>query len=349
MAYQLSELAERLGAELHGDANATVERVAPLDRADEGCIAFYNDRKYRDALTQTGAAAVILGPDDLPLCPVAALVSDNPTLTFAHAARLIHPSPSVVGGCHPSAVVEASAQVDPSAWIGPTTVIEAGARIGERVHLGPGCIVGRGCEIGADSRLVARVTLCEGTRIGRRVLIHPGAVIGREGFGFAQDGERWVRVPQLGGVRLEDDVEVGANTTVDRGTLGDTVISAGAKLDNLIQIGHNCHIGENTAMAACAGISGSTRIGRNCTIGGAVGMAGHLTIADNVHFTGMAMVTRSFAEAGVYSGGLPATRSAVWRRTVARLRHLDELAQRIKRLEEQIAAAGDLPQSDPDA
>ena len=194
--------------------------------------------------------------------------------------------------------------------------------------VGPGCIIGAGCRIGEDSRLVARVTLCEGSVVGKRALLHPGCVIGREGFGFARDGERWVRVPQLGRAVLGDDVEIGVNSAVDRGALGDTVIGDGVKIDSLIQIGHNVHVGENTAMAACSGISGSTHIGRNCTIAGAVGMAGHLEIGDNVHFTGMAMVTRSFPEAGVYSSGIPAMPNAEWRRAAVRFRQLEDLARR---------------------
>jgi UDP-3-O-[3-hydroxymyristoyl] glucosamine N-acyltransferase len=197
--------------------------------------------------------------------------------------------------------------------------------------------------IAEDSRLVARVTLCERTRVGKRALLHPGAVIGRSGFGFAKDGERWVRIPQVGRAVLGDDVEVGANTTVDRGAIDDTVIGDGVKLDNHIQIGHNVHIGENTAMAANTGISGSTHIGRSCTIAGAVGVAGHLTIGDHVHFTGMAMVTRSFPESGSYSSGIPAMPSGEWRRNVARFRHLDELSRRLKKLEERVAALGGTP------
>jgi UDP-3-O-[3-hydroxymyristoyl] glucosamine N-acyltransferase len=238
--------------------------------------------------------------------------------------------------------------VDATAWIGPTAVVEEGAEIGPRVFVGPGCVIGAGCRIGEDSRLVARVTLSERTQVGKRVLIHPGAVIGREGFGFAKDGERWVRIPQLGRVRLGDDVEIGANTTVDRGALEDTVIADGAKLDNLIQIGHNCLIGENTAMAACSGISGSTRIGRNCTIAGAVGMAGHLEIGDNVHFTGMAMVTRSFQQPGLYSSGIPAMPNADWRRNAARFRHLDDLAKRLKRIEDALADKTNNPEREQD-
>jgi UDP-3-O-[3-hydroxymyristoyl] glucosamine N-acyltransferase len=222
-------------------------------------------------------------------------------------------------------------------------VIEAGAWIGPRVFVGPGCIVGEGTRVDEDSRLVARVTLCERTQVGKRALLHPGAVIGRSGFGFAKDGERWVRIPQVGRAVLGDDVEIGANTTVDRGAIDDTMIGNGVKLDNQIQIGHNVHIGENTAMAANTGISGSTRIGRNCTVAGAVGMAGHLMIGDQVHFTGMAMVTRSFPESGSYSSGIPAMPSGEWRRNVARFRHLDELSRRLKQLEERVAAMGGTP------
>ncbi|WP_133511158.1 UDP-3-O-(3-hydroxymyristoyl)glucosamine N-acyltransferase [Candidatus Thiosymbion oneisti] len=336
MAIRLQELADRLGVELRGDGERYVQRVETLKRADDVSLCFFGDRKYQAELRATGAAAVILAEPYVPLCPVTALVSANPYLTYARAVRLLHPEPAVTGGRHPSAVVAQSAQVDPSAWIGATAVVETSAEIGPRVFVGPGSIVGSGCRIDEDSRLVARVTLCAGTRVGKRVLIQPGAVIGREGFGFAKDGECWVRIPQLGGVRLGDDVEIGANTTVDRGALEDTLIADGAKLDNLIQIGHNCHIGENTALAACSGISGSTKIGRNCTIAGAVGMAGHLTIGDDVHFTGMAMVTRSFTEPGRYSSGIPAMPSAQWQRSIARFRHLDEFARRLKDLEEKL-------------
>jgi UDP-3-O-[3-hydroxymyristoyl] glucosamine N-acyltransferase len=334
LSLSLEELSRGIGAELRGSGDIRVSRVDTLARGDGTSIGFFTDHRYRDDLARTRAAAVVLAERDLGLCPAAALVTPDPQLAFARAARALHPPPAVVGGRHPSAVVAESARIDPSAWIGPTAVVEADAEIGRRVFVGPGCIVGAGCRLGDDTRLVARVTLCEGTQVGQRVLIHPGAVIGREGFGFAKDGERWLRIPQLGRVRLGDDVEIGANTTVDRGALDDTVIEDGAKLDNLIQIGHNCRIGENTAMAACSGISGSTQIGRNCTIAGAVGMAGHLLIGENVHFTGMAMVTRSFPDAGVYSSGIPAMPNMEWRRNAARFRHLDELARRLKRVED---------------
>ncbi len=283
---------------------------------------------------------MIVSTECAPEAPVPVLISENPYLTFARAAELLHPRPPVVGGVHPSAVVAPSARIDPSAWVGPLSVIEDGVVIGRGVFIGPSCVIGTGCSVGAQSRLVARVTLCEGTRVGRRVLLHPGCVIGREGFGFAKDGNRWVRIPQIGRTQLGDDVEIGANTTVDRGAIDDTLIADGVKIDNLIQIGHNVEIGENTAMAACSGISGSTRVGRNCTIGGSVGMAGHLQIGDDVHFTGMAMVTRSLSDAGVYSSGIPAMPNAEWRRVVARIRQLDEMARRLKRLEDQLEAVG---------
>ncbi|NEX20353.1 UDP-3-O-(3-hydroxymyristoyl)glucosamine N-acyltransferase [Thiorhodococcus mannitoliphagus] len=333
MEVRLKELSTRLGVPLRGDGESVVSRVAQLANADSRSLSFLGDSKYRDHLVHTRAGAVILKEADADLAKVAVLISENPYLTYARAACILYPAPSVVGGVHPSAVVDPSAQIDASAWIGPTAVVEAGAVVGARVFVGPGCILGEGVSVGDDSRLVARVTLCTGTQVGKRALIHPGAVIGREGFGFARDGSRWVRIPQIGRAVLGDDVEIGANTSVDRGAIENTVIGNGVKLDNHIQIGHNVVVGENTAVAANTGISGSTRIGRNCTIAGAVGMAGHLEIGDDVHFAGMAMVTRSFTQPGSYSSGIPAMPSGDWRRNVARFRHLDKLVRRVKQLE----------------
>lgn len=333
----LVQLAAHLGEPFRGDPATRVTRVADLSGAGPDCLTFLGDRKYRDALAATRAGVVILREADAEVSPVPVIISANPYLSFARAAAVLHPEPPVQGGIHPSAVIDPGALVDTSAWIGPGSVVESGAHIGSRVFVGPGCIVGAGVRIDEDSRLVARVTLLVGTLVGKRALLFPGAVIGRPGFGFAKDGPRWVRIPQIGRVILGDDVEIGANTTVDRGAIGDTVIADGVKLDNHIQIGHNVQVGEHTAMAAMTGISGSTRIGRSCTISGAVGMAGHLTIADGVHFTGQAMVTRSFAAAGSYSSGIPAMPSAEWRRNVARFRQLDELARRLKQLEARVA------------
>jgi len=342
-----SQVAAAIDAQLIGPDRA-LSRVASLEDADASSLSFMASGRLRKALLATGAGAVIVDAGHAADAPCSVLVSDNPYLAFARAAALLHPRPPVAAGRHESAVIAADADIDPSAAIGPLCVIESGVRIGARVEIGPRCIVRAGSSIGADSRLVAAVTVCERSLIGERVLLHPGAVIGREGFGFAKDGDRWVRIPQVGRVRLGNDVEVGANSAVDRGAIGDTVIHDGVKIDNLIQIGHNVEIGENTAMAACSGISGSTKIGRNCTIAGAVGMAGHLSIGDGVHFTGMAMVTRSFAEPGLYSSGIPAMPSAEWRRNVARFRHLDELSKRVRRLEQELLPSGDDP-AEPDA
>jgi UDP-3-O-[3-hydroxymyristoyl] glucosamine N-acyltransferase len=332
----LGELSTLLGVPLRGSGELVVSRIAPLNAADKQSLSFLGDRRLRRQLDTTCAGCVILTSADAAATKIPVLLSDNPYLTFALAARILYPPRTVVGGVHVSAVLDPSATVDASAWIGPTSVVEAGSVIGPGVFVGPGCVIGEDVQIGEGSRLVARVTICAGTRIGKRALLHPGSVIGREGFGFARDGDRWVRIPQVGRAVLGDDVEIGANTTVDRGAIGDTVVRDGVKLDNHIQIGHNVDIGENTAMAANTGISGSTRIGRNCTIAGAVGMAGHLEIGDRVHFTGMAMVTRSVTEPGSYSSGIPAMPSGEWRRNVARFRHLDELARRIKQLETRI-------------
>lgn len=330
-----SQIADLIGVELVG-ADLPLTHVASLDDADGQSLSFMAPGRFRESLRSTSAGAVIVAAADLPDAPCSALVSENPYLAFARTVALLHPRRCPSAGVHASAVIDTTANVDATASVGPLCIIEDGVEIGPRVELGPGCIVRAGSRIGADSRLVAAVTICESSIIGERVLLHPGAVIGREGFGFAKDGDQWVRIPQVGRVRIGNDAEIGANSTVDRGAIGETVIANGVKIDNLIQIGHNVTVGDNTAMAACSGISGSTRIGRNCTIAGAVGMAGHLEIGDDVHFTGMAMVTRSFTEPGTYSSGIPAMPSGEWRRNVARFRHLDELTKRVKRLEQEL-------------
>ncbi|WP_295541473.1 UDP-3-O-(3-hydroxymyristoyl)glucosamine N-acyltransferase [uncultured Thiohalocapsa sp.] len=338
MALAASELALDLGLTLRGD-DVTLAGVAPLHAATADSLSYFADPRYRDRLATTQAGAVIVGRADADAAPCTALIADNPALAFAQAAARLHPRPRPPAGVHPSAVVDASAHIHPTAAIGPLCVIAADVRIGAEVELGPHCSIGAGSHIGAGSQLVARVSVCAGAHIGARNLLHPGAVIGRDGFGFAKDGERWVRIPQVGSVRLGDDVEIGANSIVDRGAIEDTVIADGVKIDNLVQIGHNVVIGEHTAMAACSGISGSTHIGARCTIAGAVGMAGHLHIGDDVHFTGMAMVTRSQDSAGVYSSGIPAMPNAEWRRLIARLRRLPVLQARVQQLEQAPAQA----------
>jgi len=343
MPLRLAELAVRFGCELQGDPDALVERVAPLQEASAGSIAFLANPRYRRFLAGTRATAVVLDASAAADCPVAALVTRNPYATYARIAQLLHPSPPVEAGRHPSAVVEDGAQVDASAWIGPLAYVASGAAIGPRAFVGPGSVVLAGARVGADTRLVARITLCEGVRIGERCLLHPGCVIGADGFGQAPDAGVYVKVPQVGSVVLGNDVEVGANTTIDRGAIGDTLIGDGVKIDNQVQIGHNVRVGEHTVIAGCTGISGSAVIGRRCMIGGMVGVVGHLEICDDVAITGRTMVSSSIRQPGVYSSALHADEAKRFRRNAARFQQLDELARRVRRLE---GAAG--PQGEDD-
>jgi UDP-3-O-[3-hydroxymyristoyl] glucosamine N-acyltransferase len=305
-----------------------VSRVATLSHAEAGTLSFLANPRYRRQLETTRATAVLLGPQFADACPVAALIDPNPYLAYARIAELLHPQPPLVAGIHPTAVVSSGARIAASASIGPLAVIEDDVDIEARAAVGAGCVVQRGARIGEDSRLTARVTVYGGVRIGRRCLVHAGAVIGADGFGFAADAGTWIKVPQVGGVRIGDDVEIGANTTIDRGAIDDTVVEHGVKLDNQIQVGHNVSIGAHSAIAGCVGISGSTSIGRRCMIGGGVGIAGHLTIADDVVVTGCSLVSASIREAGSYSSGMPAVETRLWRRMVARLRRMDAKERR---------------------
>jgi UDP-3-O-[3-hydroxymyristoyl] glucosamine N-acyltransferase len=329
----LADLGQAVGAELDGDASCPIDGVDTLQEAVAGKVAFLANRKYRRFLAVTKASAVILREADRPLCPTNALVCENPYLAYARAAQCLHPAERPAPGIHPSAVVDPAASVDPSASVGANSVIEADARIAADVVIGPLCFVGRNVRIGRATRLMANVTVCQGSRLGERCVLHPGVVVGSDGFGLAEDGGRWVRVPQLGAVWIGDDVDVGANTTIDRGAIRDTVIEDGVKLDNLIQLAHNVEVGAHTAMAACTGISGSTRIGRHCLLAGAVGVVGHVEIADGVQVSGMSMVSRSIRDPGVYTGSIPAMPHEEWRRNFARLKQLDEMARRIRQLE----------------
>ncbi len=337
---KLAELAVRFGCELRGDPDIDIRAVASLAAATPDSISFLANPRYRPQLRDTQAGAVIVDAASAADCSVAVLVAEHPHACFARVAALLHPEPVAEPGRHPSAVIAADAAIDASAHIGPQCVIGAGARIGPRVVLGPACIVEAGATLGADVRLVARVTVCREVTLGDRCIVQPGAVIGADGFGYAPERGAWVKVPQVGSVRVGADVEIGANTTIDRGAIGDTVIEDGVKLDNQIQIGHNVVVGAHTAMAACVGVSGSTRIGRRCQIGGAVGIVGHLTICDDVVVTGYTMVASSIATPGVYSSGLPATAAADWRRTVGRLRRLDGMASRLRAIERRLGDAG---------
>lgn len=331
--YTLAELAERCEASVRGDAGVRIRGVATLQHAGQGELSFLANPHYRRYLGVTHAAAVVLAPVDADACPVPALVSPNPYLAYARAAAMLVPQLPARRGVDAGARVAADAVVSPEAWIGPGAVIESGVYIDGGAQIGPNSVVMAGARIGQGSRLVANVTVCAGVRIGRRALIHPGVVIGADGFGIARDGEHWVKVPQLGSVIIGDDVEIGANTTIDRGALEDTWIADGVKLDNQIQIGHNVRIGEHTAIAGCVAIAGSARIGRRCMIGGAAGITGHIEIADDVTVTAMTLVSHTLRSPGVYSGSLPVDGAAQWRKNSVRFRQLDELARRLNKLE----------------
>lgn len=337
MAYTLGELAAHVEGAIHGDADSQINSVASLEAATEGSISFIYDKHYVSQLETTSASAVILSRGLLDKCPVAAIVCDNPHLAFTKIATLLHPLETPPAGVHDSAVVAGSAEIHASASIGANVVIEAGTVIGAGVNVGAGCFVGRDCHIDESSRLVANVTICDGVVIGRNAILHPGVVIGSDGFGLSKEGDRWLKVPQLGSVIIGDDVEIGANTTVDRGALGNTIIGHGVKLDNQIQIAHNVCIGDNTAVAGCVGIAGSTRIGKRCTLAGGVGLVGHIEIADDTHITGMSLVTRSITTPGVYSSGTPLQENRDWQRNFVRFRQLDDMAKRLKSLEKKLA------------
>ncbi len=328
----LGELAVRFGCTLQGDPDVRVAHVATLERADSQALAFLANPKYRRFLTQTQAGAVVLDAKSAADCPVPALIAKNPYAVYARIAALLHPDPPVMPGRHPTAVVDASAVIDPTAAIGPHAVIGARARIGARCSIGPGCVLLDDVTLGADTRLVANVTLCSSVVLGERCLLHPSVVIGADGFGLAPSEGQWLKVPQVGGVRIGNDVEIGASTTVDRGAIEDTILEDGVKLDNQIQIGHNVRIGAHTAIAGCTGVSGSTTIGARCMLGGMVGVAGHLTICDDVFVTGKSFVHSSIRKPGYYSGGLPLDETTRFRKNAARFSRLDELARKVRRL-----------------
>ncbi len=338
MTRTAAELATRFGCELKGDPDAPISGVGTLAAAGPGELSFFANRRYREALKATRAGVVVLDENDLPDCPVTALIASNPYAVYARAAAWLHPRPAPTPGVHPAAVVAASATIDPAAEIGPSAVIAEGTTIGPRTVVAPGAVVGQRCRLGSDCLIGANVTLGDDVSLGDRVIVHPGAVIGADGFGLAREPEGWLKVPQLGGVRIGNDVEIGACTSIDCGAIEDTVIEDGVKLDNQIQVAHNVRIGEHTVVAACAGISGSTIIGKRCVIAGMVGFVGHIEIADDVVVTGRSMVSRSLDKSGTYSGALPVDEAGRWRRNSARFRKLDELARTVRRLEKQLNA-----------
>jgi UDP-3-O-[3-hydroxymyristoyl] glucosamine N-acyltransferase len=338
----LGEVAAVSSMRLQGcDAATVVTGVAPLNRAEPGQLSFLTNSRYRPFLAVTRASAVILSTEDAEGCPAPALVTDNPQVAYARVAALFEPVSRVKPGIHPTAWVSPSARIASDAWIGPHCTVEAGAVIEPGVFVGPNCVIGEQAALGENTRLVAQVTICHRVQLGRRVLVHPGAVIGSDGFGLAlESGGRWLKIPQLGSVLIGDDVEIGANTTIDRGALEDTVIEDGVKLDNQIQVAHNVRIGAHSALAGCVGIAGSARIGRHCMLGGGVGIAGHLEIADRVQITGMSLVTKSITEPGTYSSGLAVEPNRIWNKISARLRRLDEVFRRLAALEKKLNRDG---------
>ncbi len=333
MSKTLGELASEFGCELAGDPATRVSTVATLSVAAAGAISFFANRAYADALENTSASAVILQAADLEACPVAALVSGNPYLTFARIAQVLHPDEVVRAGIHASASIATSAQVAETAQIAANVVVDEECIIGEHVYIAPGVVVGPRCQVGAHTRLLANATLVQDVTIGIRGIIHPGAVIGSDGFGNAMSSGGWVKVKQLGGVVIGDDVEIGANTTVDRGALGDTVLENGVRVDNLVQIAHNVHVGEHTAMAAMTGIAGSTTIGKRCMFAGNAGAVGHISICDDVIVTGRGTVSKDIKEPGVYSATFPVEKDKNWKRKAARFRRIEDIINRIKTLE----------------
>ena len=337
-AYTLGLLAERFGLAVEGDGRTQVSGVGTLGGATPSQLSFLANSRYRAELRTSRAGAVVLRAEDAPECPSAALIAADPYVAFAKIAALFDTPPAAPPGVHPSAVVASDCRIDPSANIGPCCVIESGAVIGAGATIGPHCIIGPGCEVGAQSRLIARVTLVTRVRLGQRVLVHPGVVIGADGFGLAFEADHWIKVPQLGGVRIGDDCEIGANTTIDRGALEDTVIEEDVRLDNQIQIAHNVRIGAHTAMAGCSAVAGSATIGRYCLIGGGAGILGHLKVADRVTVTAMTLVTHSIPAPGEYSSGTPVQSNREWRRNAARFKHLDELTRRVQALEKDLKA-----------
>ena len=337
MAYSLAEIVTRFGGELLDDNGVTVSGVAPVERAGPQEIAFVSQAKYLRDIGSSQAGALILPPEGRDSSRRPRIVTSNPYLYFARVSALLNPAPQPIPGIHPAAFVHPQARVAASAAIGPGAVVGEGAVIGERSIIGPNCVIGDHARLGDDCLLHANVTIYHQCVLGSRVILHGGCVIGSDGFGFANDKGRWVKIPQVGRVVIGDDVEIGACTTIDRGALDDTVIEEGVKLDNLIQVAHNVKIGAHTAIAACTGIAGSTKIGRHCMIGGAAMIFGHIEIADGVRISTNTLITKSLTKPGTYTSALPFSEHGEWLRNAAHLRNLDKLAGRIKELEKRIS------------
>jgi len=339
-SFTLKELSRQLDVPVQGDDATRIDGLATLKRAGPGHLSFLSNPRYARQLADCQASALILHPDLAATVNVPCLLSRSPYVTYARASQLFAPSADAAAehsreaDVHASAVVSADATLGRRVSVGPQAVIEAGAVIGAGSRIGPGCVVGRDCRLGDDVTLYANVTLYHGVSIGDRAIIHAGAVIGADGFGFAFDGERSVKIAQLGAVTLGADVEVGAGSCIDRGALDDTVIEDGVKIDNQVQIGHNCVVGAHTVICGCSALAGSTRIGRYCVIGGGVGITGHLSICDRVTVSAMSMVSQTIDKPGLYSSGTLLQESSLWKRNAVTLGKLSGLSKRVKKLEQ---------------
>ncbi len=335
-SYRLSEIAAQFGGRVLGDAGVRINQIASLEAAKPDQISFLANSKYRSQLASTMAGAVILAEQDADSTELPRIVSDNPYAYFARVSALLNPLPEVKPGVHPSAVIGAGARIDSTASVGATAVIGEGASIGAHSIIGEGCCIGANVSIGCRARLYPRVVIYQECEIGDDLIAHSGVVIGADGFGIAMDQGRWIKIPQIGRVVIGNDVEIGANTTIDRGALDDTVIEDGVKLDNQIQVAHNVRIGAHTAIAGCVGIAGSTTIGRYCRIGGSAGILGHLKIADHVEIAAFTLIGKSIHEAGSYAAIFPFSSAEDWRKNTVHLRHLDDLVKRVKTLQHEI-------------
>lgn len=333
MGFRLGELAVRLGCELRGDPDAKVDRVSTLLQAGDGSVSFLANPIYRPQLETTSATAVIVTADDAERCPVNAFVAADPYLLYAKIAAILHPVATPAPGIHSLAAVHPSATLGEGCHVAANASIGENCRIDANCYIGPGVVVDDNVSLGEGTRLLPNCTVMHGVSIGKRGIIHPGAVIGADGFGNAQSPEGWVKVPQVGTVRIGDDVEIGANTTVDRGAIDDTIIGNGVRLDNLVQIAHNVEVGDHTAMASMVGIAGSSKIGKRCLLAGMSGLVGHISICDDVVIGGATMVTKNIVEPGFYTASFPAEPAREWKRQVARFRRLDELTKRVRKLE----------------
>nr|WP_320166819.1 UDP-3-O-(3-hydroxymyristoyl)glucosamine N-acyltransferase [uncultured Methylophaga sp.] len=335
MGLTLAQIAEEINGRVIGDATYEVSSVGTLSNAESSQLSFLSNSKYKKFLKQSQAGAIIVSKDMSEYVVTNAIEVDDPYVAYAKAASLLHPVKKHSAAIHPSAAIDPSAEIGSNVSIGAHVAIEPGVIIKDNVTIGPGCVIEHDVILRKGVTLRPNVTLCFGVDIGERTIIHPGVVIGADGFGIANDNGHWIKVPQVGSVKIGSDVEIGANTTIDRGAIEDTVIADGVKLDNQIQIGHNVTIGKHSVIAGCTGIAGSTSIGEYCAIGGGTGMAGHINIANGVQLTGMSMVTKSINEAGVYSSGIPVEPTKQWHKNVIRYRQMDKLFDRVKQLEEQ--------------